>query len=321
MIELWCPLALPSPLESVPGFVVHDTEMPPPGATVLLAPPGEEWPRWQRAFPHLAVVVQAEGADAVAALAAGADNVVNPQAPAELTRTRVVRAAQSRAVERELSELRDQLFESRDVLQRVLMLGPDPVVASDLDGRILLFSEAATRFFGYDADHVIERVHVTDLYADPTLASEVLEQLHKMSRDDPQHAWTGQLKARTRSGDAIPVELHAGLLRRGDGVVYGSLGVFRDLRERRDLERRLERSAQDLLDAEERARTPADDTRAAALKQPLTAALGWVEILEEAGSLTSEDLSRISQVAAQLKRLARSIDELLTRDEANRWHN
>jgi PAS domain S-box-containing protein len=135
----------------------------------------------------------------------------------------------------------DELRRTRDFLGRLIDASTDAIVASDLSGRILVFNRAAELLLGVEAGEARERWTVAELFADGQ-APEVMRRL----RASADGRVTGlRCLARTRGGEAVPVELSAALVRAG-GRDEALLGLFRDLRDRDRIEAVLAR-AQDRL--------------------------------------------------------------------------
>ena len=73
---------------------------------------------------------------------------------------------QERATEAELKQ-------TKEFLERVIDSSVDAIVAADMRGRVLLFNRAAQRCYGYQADEVVGKVNVAQLYP-PGVAREVM---------------------------------------------------------------------------------------------------------------------------------------------------
>ena len=207
-------------------------------------------------------------------------------------------------------------LDGSDMLARLMDTCPSPVIVTDLHGRILVFSRAAERMLGYRDEEARAHLHVTDLYHRPDEARRVMRQVRArtigtVAGDDPL-----DITLRARNGELVPVRLTASLVRDQDGPV-ATLGIFVDRREQLDLGQRLEEATDQVVASERRA---AGMTVAGAaaheMAQPLTAAMGNlemmlmeeepVELLRDRASRAYEQLERLRRIVNDFARLAAS---------------
>lgn len=165
-------------------------------------------------------------------------------------------------------------------LQSILETIPDAMIVIDERGRILSFSAAAEKMFGYSEAEVVGE-NVSALMPSPD-----------RERHDyylARYLMTGQRKiigigrvttARHRDGKTFPIDLHIGEARIGNARVF--TGFIRDLTERQQTELRLHDLQSELAHV---SRVTAMGTLATSiaheLNQPLTAIANYVETAEE----------------------------------------
>ncbi|MFT5583097.1 MAG: PAS domain S-box-containing protein [Cognaticolwellia sp.] len=268
---------------------------------------GPEWVRLQRnrarSTPLLVVCANTEQAEQ--ALAAGADDVVRtPLSPA-------VMAARLRGWLAAPSPSLSDAAGASDLLPRLVEASPDPVVAVDLQGQILLFSRAAEEVLGYPADLVLGRMHVGQLYAAAGDASDVLARLKAAEG----HRINGHVvRLRSAGGESIMVQLSAALLHDALGRPVATVGIFRDDRERLQLARALESTTDQLVQSEARG-SLLDAARAglAELADPLTEALGRLELACLSPEVDPGMRVQLSQATGPLDRVLQRTRELTER--------
>jgi PAS domain S-box-containing protein len=192
-----------------------------------------------------------------------------------------------------------------DLLDRLLTVVPSPVIVADLRGRVLLFSTAAVAALGYPAEEAREHLHVTDLYHHPEDARRVLRRLRGQDgQTGPRADGRFDVTLRARNGELIPVRLTAALLRDASGAQIGTLGVFEDRREQVALGKRLEDAATQVEAVERRAAGIAAISSAVhEMAQPLTAAMGNVEMLLLDPALEPPVATRLQRTYDHLERL------------------
>ncbi len=196
-------------------------------------------------------------------------------------------------------------FPGTDLLERLVALVPSPVIVADLAGRVVLFNPAAVAALGYPAAEACGHLHVTDLYHRPEEARRVLRLLRE-GIPDASGARNERLEVtlRARNGGLLPVRLTVSLLHGPDGQEVATLGVFEDRREHIALGQRLEDAAVQVEHVERRAAGMAAVSAAVhEMAQPLTAAMGNVEMLLLETTLDEATTSRLQRAYDQLERL------------------
>ncbi|MBI4704595.1 MAG: PAS domain S-box protein [Deltaproteobacteria bacterium] len=206
-----------------------------------------------------------------------------------------------------------ELHRTKEFLQRVIDSSADAIVSADMDGIVLLFNPAAEQTYGYAAADVVGKMNVRQLYP-AGVAQAVMRHIRS-----PEHGGAGRLQGyRTellgKSGEIIPVLLSAALIYHRRRAI-GSVGVFRDLRQRIEIEARLQ-AAQQQLAVHEKNALIAELAGATAheLNQPLTAVMGLAELLlrRSGGDARSGDLAlAIVREAERMADIVRKIGKLM----------
>ncbi len=120
---------------------------------------------------------------------------------------------------------------------KLIQTSQDGIIANDPRGNILIFNEGAGRILGYREEEVKGKINVALLYP-PGVAQDVRAKINS-----PEFGGTGRLinyetMALSRAGEHIPVELSAILIYEKEKEV-ATVGFFRDLRERKQLQEKL----------------------------------------------------------------------------------
>jgi rsbT co-antagonist protein RsbR len=120
---------------------------------------------------------------------------------------------------------------------------PDPISIFDLEGNYLWWNRSVVAVTSY-SDAEMESLRPTDLFAaeDRDRIRSVIE---RVVADG-----TAQVEATlvTRSGERIPFEFVGALLRGDDGAPFAISTVGRDVTHRKQVERRLEKQAREILE-------------------------------------------------------------------------
>ncbi|HZE21537.1 MAG TPA: ATP-binding protein, partial [Desulfobaccales bacterium] len=123
---------------------------------------------------------------------------------------------------------------------KLIQTSNDGIIANDPQGNILIFNEGAEKILGYRQEEAIGRINVARLYP-PGLAQEVRAKITSPEYGGPGRLIHYETEALSKTGELIPVELSAILISENDREV-ATVGFFRDLRERRQLQEKLLRA-------------------------------------------------------------------------------
>lgn len=287
------------------GYVIREGE-----PLVIVADGRAETVQKTIAEGNLPVAVAEDGSSLVELLAAGALEVLRPPWRSSSVRrsldplSRVSRlwAQRGDAHQRSALKVESDLQSTQDLLSRVIDATPNPVMGADPEGRVIVYNRAAERALGYEGTWVKEHMHVSDIYADPGEARRVLNAIRK-SNDGFAHEL--EVRLRTRTGEQVPVSLSAAEVYGPDGLIMATVGIFQDRRVEFHLRSRLEETTTQLIQSEQRA-AASDAVRATAheLNQPLTTAMGSLELVGMSGPLSEKQRARLDRAYQQLERMA-----------------
>jgi len=188
----------------------------------------------------------------------------------------------------EARRLADELHHTKDFLERLIDSSVDAIIAADMQGRIILFNKGAEAVLGYSAHEALAGMTVRQVYP-PGIAERIMAQLRS-----PDFGGRGRLSVVrqelvNRSGELVPVNMTASILYEG-GREVASVGIFTDLRDRMQLERKLSDVETRLEESEKSAVIVAlAGTAAHELNQPLTSVMGYAELLKR--KLKPEDFA------------------------------
>lgn len=222
------------------------------------------------------------------------------------------------------SELRE--VGSADHLRSILETVPDAMVIINEKGRIISFSKAAERLFGFaEAELIGENVSTLMPSPDRERHDGYLERYLKTGQK--RIIGIGRLvTGRRRDGTTFPMELSVGETRIGDERVF--TGFIHDLTERQDYEKRLHTVQAELAHV---SRVTAMGTLATSiaheLNQPLTAIANYVETAsamltgdadEGTVAMIREALDECANEAVRAGQIVRRLRDYISRGETER---
>lgn len=216
-------------------------------------------------------------------------------------------------------QMADELKRTKEYLERVIDSSVDAIIAADMRGHVTLFNKAAERVTGWRADEVVGKLHVTRLYPDG-VAREVMTRMRSSGHGGPGRLGTSRFEIVSKAGERIPVNMTASLIRDGAAEV-GTVGLFTDLRDRLNLERKLTDVEARLLESEKNAVIVAlAGTTAHELNQPLTSVTGYAELLKrklKTDEPTAKYVDIIYREAERMAEIVRKIGKITRFETTN----
>ena len=120
---------------------------------------------------------------------------------------------------------------------KLIQTSSDGIIANDPHGNVILFNQGAEQILGYRRDEVIGRLDVNRIYP-PGVAREIKKKVKGPEHGGPDRLVQYQTRVLAKDGAEIPIELSATRILENSQEV-AIVGIFRDLRERRQLQEKL----------------------------------------------------------------------------------
>jgi PAS domain S-box-containing protein len=141
-----------------------------------------------------------------------------------------------------------ELRETKRYLASLIEDSPDPIIATNREGDVVLFNRGAEALLGFRQEDIIGQ-RVAQLYESVEKAKEVMRQMRKQGGTVSSFETVLQAKG----GARIPVLISASVLYDEGGQEVGTVGFNKDLRERKRVEEALQKAHDQLeLRVEER---------------------------------------------------------------------
>jgi len=188
-------------------------------------------------------------------------------------------------VQRQMAE---ELRHTKDFLERLIDSSVDAIIAADLSGKVILFNKGAEQIVGYSSEEALSKLNIQDLYP-PGVSREVMTRLRSNDEGGRGRLTITRQEIVNKAGERVPVNMTAAILYEGDRE-SATVGVFTDLRDKLQLERKLSDAETRLEESERNAVIVAlAGTAAHELNQPLTSVMGYAELLKR--KLKEDDFS------------------------------
>ena len=205
-----------------------------------------------------------------------------------------------------------ELKEAYDFMNKIVQSSPNPTMAADLKGNIIIWNRAAEETLGYKAGEVIGKMNIDKIYPED-MARKVMQML----RSD-EYGGVGRLKAYPmvyvrRDREVVEGTLSAASIYDANKNEIATVGSFVDLRERLEMERALRRTQEQLLQSEKLAAMGRLTSQIAhELNNPLYGIMNTLELLKTEVSPQSKRRKILEMALSETVRLSDLLRKMLS---------
>ncbi|RLB32878.1 MAG: PAS domain-containing sensor histidine kinase [Deltaproteobacteria bacterium] len=207
----------------------------------------------------------------------------------------------------ERKKMERRVREAHDFLNKIIHSSPNAIIATDLSGNIILWNRAAEETLGYKAKDVIGKMNIEKIYPEG-MARKVMQMMRSSD-----YGGVGRLRSYPmvhikQDGKIIEGTLSAAIIYDAEGKEMASVGIFVDLTERLEMEEKLRRTQEQLLQSEKLAAMGKLTSQIAhELNNPLYGIMNTLELLK---SEIPEDSKRRKILEMALSETVRLTDLL-----------
>jgi two-component system NtrC family sensor kinase len=212
----------------------------------------------------------------------------------------------------ERKRMERELKEANEFLTNLIESSVDGIIVTDTKGNILIFNKGAEDILGYKGEEVVGKMNIRSIYT-PGVAKEVMEKLRS-----PDYGGVGKLTSfpiahRRKDGELIEGDLSASFIYDEKGNEIGSVGIFKDLRERLRIERELREMQQALLQSEKLAAMGRLTSQIAhELNNPIYGIMNTLELLKTEIPPESKRRRILELSLSETQRLAEMLRNMLS---------
>jgi len=205
-----------------------------------------------------------------------------------------------------------ELREAYDFLDKIIKSSPDAIMATDMKGNIIIWNSGAEETLGYKAEEVIGKMNISKIYPEGT-AKEVMRMMRS-----PEYGGVGKCRSYPmvhvrRDGGIVEGHLSAGIIYNSQGKEIASVGIFVDLKERLDMERKLIETQEKLLHSEKLAAMGRLTSQIAhELNNPLYGIMNTLELLKTEVSPQSKRRKVLDMALSETVRLTELLRKMLS---------
>ena len=129
---------------------------------------------------------------------------------------------------------------SKEFMDRLIQSCPDGIIGVDREGTVIIFNRSAEKLTGHNAEEILGKLSITQVYDPPELARNVKKAIYSEEYGGVGVVEGMEVEVVGAGGRKVPIRLSATpLTSNGDEV--GSVGFFHDLTSRKELEEELRR--------------------------------------------------------------------------------
>jgi two-component system NtrC family sensor kinase len=209
-------------------------------------------------------------------------------------------------------QMEKELREAHGFLNKIIQSSPNAVMAADMKGSIIIWNRAAEETLGYKSDEVIGRMNITNIYPEGA-AKEIMEMMRSS-----EYGGVGKLNSHPmvyvkRNGEVVEGNLSSAIIYDAQGKEIASVGIFVDLKERLDMERKLRDTQEQLLQSEKLAAMGRLTSQIAhELNNPLYGIMNTLELMKTEISPDSKRRKILEMALSETTRLTEMLRKMLS---------
>jgi PAS domain S-box-containing protein len=207
---------------------------------------------------------------------------------------------QKQAVERK--QVEQNLRASQEYARNIIDSSLDMIITVDNARRIVEFNAAAQRIFGYRPDEIIG-THVQTLYANPDDANTVYQTVAEMGQ------CVKEVINQRKNGETFHSLVSGSILRDAAGEPVGTMGISRDITDRKKAEEELKRAKAEAESAN-RAKSQFLARMSHEIRTPMNAILGLTHLTLQT-DLTDKQTEYLTKIQSSAYILLGIINEIL----------
>ncbi len=209
-----------------------------------------------------------------------------------------------------LASLEERLRHSNAFLKNLILSSVDGVMAADCKGKILIFNDAASEITGYSSDEALDQLNIRDIYP-AKVAYAVMQKLRSDDCGGRGKLQSYQVDVLGKDGQKIPISLNAAIVyEKGEEVA--SVGFFHDLRQTLQIQKELEQTQMQLLQAEKMASLGKLAAGVAhQINNPLGGIILYAGLMLEEYELKDEAREDLNRILRDAERCKDTVKELL----------
>lgn len=146
-------------------------------------------------------------------------------------------------------EMEQEIRKTNIFMNRLIQSSPNPIMAADMQGTIMVWNHAAEESLGYKTGDVVGKMSITELYHD-NQAREVMKLIRSEDTDEKGVLRSHALVFKRKDGVEVQGKLSASILYDDMGREIASVGIFVDIQEKLRMRKTIKTTRDQLFQAE-----------------------------------------------------------------------
>jgi PAS domain S-box-containing protein len=209
-------------------------------------------------------------------------------------------------------QMEREVRESGDFLTNIIHSSANAIMATDMKGTIILWNHSAEEILGYNTIDVVGKLNIKKVYPEG-MAKKVMEKLRSS-----ENGRKGILKFYPvvfikQDGQIVEGNLSASIVYDENHDEIATVGIFTDLKERLEMERRLKTTQEQLLQSEKLAAMGRLTSQIAhELNNPLYGIMNTLELMKTEISPDNKRRKLLEMALSEIVRLSELLRKMLT---------
>ncbi|SPD76091.1 putative Histidine kinase [uncultured Desulfobacterium sp.] len=209
-------------------------------------------------------------------------------------------------------QMEQDLREAHDFLNEIIQSSPNAIIATDLNGMIIIWNRIAEDMLGYKAEDVLNKMNIEKIYSEG-MANKVMQMVRSK-----QYGGVGLLREYPmvyvrQDGRIVEGNISASLIYDANGKEMAYVGIFVDLEERLKMERELRQTQEQLLQSEKLAAMGRLTSQIAhELNNPLYGIMNTLELMKTEISPQNKRRKILDMALSETVRLAEMLRKMLS---------
>jgi len=217
----------------------------------------------------------------------------------------IVDQTQRKQMEREIRE-------TGDFLNNIIHNSPNAIMAADMQGTILLWNRSAEEILGYKTKDVVGKLNITKVYPEG-MAKKVMGKIRTSGNSHKGRLQFYPVVFVKQDGKIAEGNLSASIVYDENHNEMATVGIFMDLKERLEMERRLKTTQEQLLQSEKLAAMGRLTSQIAhELNNPLYGIMNTLELMKTEISPDNKRRKLLDMALSEIVRLSELLRKMLT---------
>ncbi len=209
-------------------------------------------------------------------------------------------------------QMEREIRKTNDFLNNIIHNSANAIMAANMQGTIILWNQAAEEILGYKTEDVVGKLNITKVYPEG-MAKKVMSKLREGNVRRKGRLKFYPVVLLKKDGEIAEGNLSASIVYDENQQEIATVGIFMDLKERLEMERRLKTAQEQLLQSEKLAAMGRLTSQIAhELNNPLYGIMNTLELMKSEIKPTNNRRKILEMALSETVRLSELLHKMLT---------